>query len=127
MIRLPPRSTLTDTLFPYTTLFRSMWAAIKTALSGDERRVARRVAAIGQVHVDSRSYPMENWSVSGILFSGHDGQLAKGQRFKLRIEAQGDRGQIEFNAEAVAVRIGGDKVAAQCFMNDKNKKRTILE
>src|SRR3546814_5457174 len=24
MIRLPPRSTLTDTLFPYTTLFRSL-------------------------------------------------------------------------------------------------------
>src|SRR3546814_7329742 len=25
MIRLPPRSTRTDTLFPYTTLFRSPW------------------------------------------------------------------------------------------------------
>src|SRR3546814_6647328 len=25
MIRRPPRSTRTDTLFPYTTLFRSMW------------------------------------------------------------------------------------------------------
>src|SRR3546814_6928286 len=25
MIRLPPRSTLTDTLFPYTTLFRSVF------------------------------------------------------------------------------------------------------
>src|SRR3546814_14491791 len=25
MIRRPPRSTLTDTLFPYTTLFRSIW------------------------------------------------------------------------------------------------------
>src|SRR3546814_2444924 len=25
MIRLPPRSTRTDTLFPYTTLFRSEW------------------------------------------------------------------------------------------------------
>src|SRR3546814_11597419 len=25
MIRRPPRSTLTDTLFPYTTLFRSPW------------------------------------------------------------------------------------------------------
>src|SRR3546814_13166030 len=26
MIRRPPRSTRTDTLFPYTTLFRSLWA-----------------------------------------------------------------------------------------------------
>src|SRR3546814_9806490 len=28
MIRRPPRSTRTDTLFPYTTLFRSAWAVI---------------------------------------------------------------------------------------------------
>src|SRR3546814_5651961 len=27
MMRRPPRSTRTDTLFPYTTLFRSRWAA----------------------------------------------------------------------------------------------------
>src|SRR3546814_955255 len=30
MIRRPPRSTRTDTLFPYTTLFRSMWDAYDT-------------------------------------------------------------------------------------------------
>src|SRR3546814_14266502 len=35
MIRRPPRSTRTDTLFPYTTLFRSAW-------------MARRLNAIGQ-------------------------------------------------------------------------------
>src|SRR3546814_13945414 len=36
MIRRPPRSTLTDTLFPYTTLFRSRMSAmpISTALAG---------------------------------------------------------------------------------------------
>src|SRR3546814_6542678 len=28
MIRRPPRSTRTDTLFPYTTLFRSLWSPI---------------------------------------------------------------------------------------------------
>src|SRR3546814_12611676 len=28
MLRRPPRSTLTDTLFPYTTLFRSFYRAI---------------------------------------------------------------------------------------------------
>src|SRR3546814_19053854 len=35
MIRRPPRSTRTDTLFPYTTLFRSI-------ILEDEQRVARR-------------------------------------------------------------------------------------
>src|SRR3546814_12382518 len=29
MIRRPPRSTRTDTLFPYTTLFRSPWSKLK--------------------------------------------------------------------------------------------------
>src|SRR3546814_3686745 len=32
MIRRPPRSTRTDTLFPYTTLFRSLGAAVCTAV-----------------------------------------------------------------------------------------------
>src|SRR3546814_2134321 len=35
MIRRPPRSTLTDTLFPYTTLFRSVRA--------DDRALGRRI------------------------------------------------------------------------------------
>src|SRR3546814_11664694 len=33
MIRRPPRSTRTDTLFPYTTLFRSLYGAIALAIS----------------------------------------------------------------------------------------------
>src|SRR3546814_618470 len=41
MIRRPPRSTRTDTLFPYTTLFRSGWApagaAFSSLLPGRER------------------------------------------------------------------------------------------
>ena len=105
-----------------------MWAAIKSVLGGgEERRVAPRVSALGQVHVDSLSYAVENWSASGILFSGHDGRLAKGQRFKMRVEIQGDRGPIEFSAEALVARIAGDKVAAQFYMIDKMTKRSILE
>jgi|GEM_PF-763268 len=105
-----------------------MWAAIKSALGGgDERRVAPRVAALGAVQVDSQTYALENWSASGVLFSGHDGRLGKGQRFKLRVEVQGDRGLIEFSAEAVVIRTAGNKVAAQFFMIDKVKKRAILD
>src|SRR3546814_13570412 len=45
MIRRPPRSTRTDTLFPYTTLFRSV------LLAGKVGGVAvREMAALGQVH-----------------------------------------------------------------------------
>src|SRR3546814_7483741 len=42
MIRRPPRSTRTDTLFPYTTLFRSALAAHQPARHGP-----RRIAASG--------------------------------------------------------------------------------
>src|SRR3546814_3948760 len=43
MVRRPPRSTRTDTLFPYTTLFRS-WQAAASGASPDRRRVAAQVA-----------------------------------------------------------------------------------
>src|SRR3546814_2339601 len=41
MVRRPPRSTRTDTLFPYTTLFRSRPAAGAPARLGDARRGVR--------------------------------------------------------------------------------------
>src|SRR3546814_1232728 len=45
MIRRPPRSTRTDTLFPYTTLFRSL-----IELRGKTIRLGRRhVRALGQI------------------------------------------------------------------------------
>src|SRR3546814_18289667 len=44
MIRRPPRSTRTDTLFPYTTLFRSSHARIRRRhrRNGEQRRMAQR-------------------------------------------------------------------------------------
>src|SRR3546814_3686014 len=36
MIRRPPRSTRTDTLFPYTTLFRSAGDKLRTAVNRDD-------------------------------------------------------------------------------------------
>src|SRR3546814_8459008 len=51
MIRRPPRSTLTDTLFPYTTLFRSTrrrWSVPRFPVSGrDPRGLLRPVPARG--------------------------------------------------------------------------------
>src|SRR3546814_9714989 len=38
MIRRPPRSTRTDTLFPYPTLFRSEWTDSRKARDGRHRR-----------------------------------------------------------------------------------------
>src|SRR3546814_4814739 len=43
MIRRPPRSTRTDTLFPYTTLFRS---AFDLAIHDQDIKLAERIAGI---------------------------------------------------------------------------------
>src|SRR3546814_5351216 len=46
MIRRPPRSTRTDTLLPYTTLFRSLGIAIEELHQGEARADARLVGAL---------------------------------------------------------------------------------
>src|SRR3546814_5272698 len=51
MIRRPPRSTRTDTLFPYTTLFRSLGADDQQVVGGD--RITDRAQAVA-VHAGHR-------------------------------------------------------------------------
>src|SRR3546814_8306093 len=53
MIRRPPRSTRTDTLFPYTTLFRSLQDVLPAVLAGRGRPGQREEvgAEIGRAHV----------------------------------------------------------------------------
>jgi hypothetical protein len=105
-----------------------MWSAIKSAFTGDsDRRVAPRVAAIGTVTIDTSRFALENWSLSGILISGHDGRLIKGQKFKMSVEVRDDDRIIVFNAEAVVVRAAGDKLAAQFYRIDKHKKKAIAD
>src|SRR3546814_13286588 len=48
MIRLPPRSTRTDTLFPYTTLFRSAARRLRDATADGAAAHARRGARGGR-------------------------------------------------------------------------------
>src|SRR3546814_10819075 len=49
MIRRPPRSTRTDTLFPYTTLFRSVHE-VPSAMHQDVDQLAERVAHVEAAH-----------------------------------------------------------------------------
>src|SRR3546814_7494343 len=56
MIRRPPRSKRTDTLVPYTTLFRSRDAAGDPQCRGDrQRQPARHLPGHGDVRPDKRS------------------------------------------------------------------------
>src|SRR3546814_4433716 len=49
MIRRPPRTTRTDTLFPYTTLFRSTggWSRVHPVLNATDRVIAFTIADTG--------------------------------------------------------------------------------
>src|SRR3546814_7316994 len=53
MLRLPPRSTRTDTLFPYTTLFRSARQLAAGAAVGQPRPVAQHDAVPGRACDDA--------------------------------------------------------------------------
>src|SRR3546814_9254566 len=50
MIRRPPRSTRTDTLFPYTTLFRSGLEAIVFIKTAEQRRIEIEKAVVEHIH-----------------------------------------------------------------------------
>src|SRR3546814_12666232 len=64
MIRLHPRSTRTDTLFPYTTLFRSYWASesaypaarILPEVSLEELKQLSRQASLVETDPAARAY-----------------------------------------------------------------------
>src|SRR5213082_1358984 len=58
MIRRPPRSTLCHTLFPYTTLFRSVRAGERERLAGRQRR-RRREHRLPRVHPRSEEHTSE--------------------------------------------------------------------
>src|SRR3546814_7783883 len=46
MIRRPPRSTRTDTLFPYTTLFRSADAVVELHVVADHLHLGHHIGAV---------------------------------------------------------------------------------
>src|SRR3546814_5414299 len=76
MIRRPPRSTRTDTLFPYTTLFRSIAgsANIETVNAFDRRKTfVTATGAVGYNHL-GKTHPVEGDLSFGTLF-GPDKQF----------------------------------------------------
>src|SRR3546814_1066410 len=64
MIRRPPRSTRTDTLFPYTTLFRSV-EALSEAFRADIDVPVRHHHTIQQAGTDATLLLMPAWTAAG--------------------------------------------------------------
>src|SRR3546814_9171367 len=73
MIRRPPRSTRTDTLFPYTTLFRSMaesfFGTLKLELIPDKAFVSREAARLAVFEGRSEEHTSELQSLMRISYA----------------------------------------------------------
>src|SRR3546814_2131160 len=95
MIRRPPRSTRTDTLFPYTTLLRSLRHQCRTARvgRGDEGRVEHRVDRGGRTL---------SWKSLGEF----DNQSLR--RGRIGLELGEDLGDVDIVAVASPAIIVGD-------------------
>src|SRR3546814_16093154 len=66
MIRRPPRSTRTDTLFPYTTLFRSEAIVRRTAGDGDRFDGDRAVEGVPESGGSTRTDNHFRWQRAGV-------------------------------------------------------------
>src|SRR3546814_13639839 len=71
MIRRPPRSTRTDTLFPYTTLFRSRRLATAAAPLGAETDLLRKHAAPFGIIGRNHRIVLGQVPFGAIVFGGH--------------------------------------------------------
>src|SRR3546814_13696991 len=92
MIRRPPRSTLTDTLFPYTTLFRSgeegRIGFYQKPLTGQARRRILKVARVLERH-DPRygDKKTEFQSLVGEILAGGEAMDHAGDRKSTRLNS----------------------------------------
>src|SRR3546814_3892914 len=116
MIRRPPRSTRTDTRFPYTTLFRSLAAALEEAV-GDQRILANaRHGAAGAAHAD-RPILDDRMIVAGAGRATHEGDVA----------AQPEELGAQAGAEALArVKAGVARVVGDLVADAGEQRRALL-
>src|SRR3546814_1602650 len=113
MIRLPPGSTRTDTLFPYTTLFRSDRGGKILGAPGERREAGMRRGVARQVEHRERGLGRDN----------RDPHAAGGH-------ACGSFESVEFCADALDVlrAIGlGDQQAVEAGLHDRRSEEHTSE
>src|SRR3546814_4627804 len=78
MIRRPPRSTRTDTLFPYTTLVRSgRDVALDPSQRGDQVELPH-IATVGKARIEPREIEIAE-RVEAVVDGDHDDIAARGE------------------------------------------------
>src|SRR3546814_10309620 len=97
MIRRPPRSTRTDTLFPYTTLFRSI-DIIRKALSSPVRQIAQN--------------------------AGHDGAVVSGNLLRENDESKGFNASTDVYENLVAAGVIDPTKVVRTALQDRSEEHT---
>ena len=92
-----------------------------------EKRSAPRVPTPAEcvVRIDSKTYPLRNWSTVGFLAGPYDGQARVKQRLKLSVRVRQDHFDIAFDAEAIVVRIDQTGIAGRFIFLPPDKQRQI--
>lgn len=109
-----------------------MWGSLKSVFASEQptnRRVQPRLQASAEsiVKIDSKAYPIKDWSAAGILVEPYNGSLIKGQRVRMEVLIKDGRHNFSFEAHGLVVRAGEGKMAAKFFMLEKYKRAQIAE
>src|SRR3546814_2171264 len=111
MIRRPPRATRTDTLFPYTTLFRSRIWGLQAR--GDQPRATGQDRRGDRLQVRARQLPPRDWGGSVLSRDVPDGPVERGGR---RVRVHHGRSEEHTSELQSLMRIS---YAVLCLKNKK--------
>src|SRR3546814_11612033 len=125
MIRRPPRSTRTGTLFPYTTLFRSIHGLLRRADVRAIRKVAGGVGCIGRrvLDVGVVRRPLRRERPCQRVAQWHIDVTAEVDRIAIAVASD------EIATESVHARLAGDDVddASRCIATIEAALRALQD
>src|SRR3546814_16304969 len=113
MIRRPPRSTRTDTLFPYTTLFRSHDADRERATEGRGAmiRLAAALTASASLLVNQPALAQDHSRHQGMSMPGMQMPTPQKPTAKKAVAKKPDRKSVvEGKSVSVRVELGGSRI-----------------
>src|SRR3546814_20409787 len=121
MIRRPPRSTRTDTLFPYTTLFRSTDLTERAQYHWDFHRILyskasrpRQLGQIASLYTNINRYLLPLWSRVGLSADWVGSHMAIVQKIK--------DGDINGAADLLASQRSGERrVGKECVSTCRSR------
>src|SRR3546814_12274052 len=106
MIRRPPRSTRTDTLFPYTTLFRSRLLKLFDDLASEMRIV---IGLIGRLYDDPHRIAQTHAPLLAAIENGDAEQIRASVEYHLNDAWRGVAGLVRGLPAHLATDTGRDK------------------